>query len=256
MSAIEDMADGQEGIHDQEPAWDEVPDAARALFGQRIELAARFAERLRGEGVRRGLIGPREEERLWDRHLLNSVAFADLLPTESTVLDVGSGAGLPGIPLAIARPDLKVTLLEPMARRVSWLEEVVAELDLPVEVVRGRAEEPAVRDRLKGQQIVVARALAPLARLVEWCLPLVRPGGLLLAQKGASAGEELERDRRAIVDAGGVDADVIECGSGVLAEPTNVVSVRRRTNRGPASGPRRSRQGNKRRNDRPDRKER
>lgn len=161
-----------------------VPEAARTVFGERVELAERFAELLQEHGIRRGLIGPRELDRLWERHLLNSAVIAELLPPQSRVVDVGSGAGLPGIPLAIARPDLTLTLLEPMARRVTWLQEVITELALTVEVVRGRAEEGPVRERLADQDVVTARAVAPMERLAKWSLPLLRQDGLLLAMKG------------------------------------------------------------------------
>ncbi|MER2093793.1 MAG: 16S rRNA (guanine(527)-N(7))-methyltransferase RsmG, partial [Saccharopolyspora rectivirgula] len=142
------------------------------MFGDRLELAEKFAELLREHGIQRGLIGPREVDRLWERHLLNSAVVAELLPPNSRVVDVGSGAGLPGIPLAIVRPDIEMVLLEPMARRVAWLEEAVTELGLDVEVVRGRAEEGPVRDELAGQDVVTARAVAPMERLAKWCLPL------------------------------------------------------------------------------------
>ncbi|WP_188987030.1 16S rRNA (guanine(527)-N(7))-methyltransferase RsmG [Saccharopolyspora thermophila] len=204
-----------------------APEAARVVFGARLELAERFADLLREHGIERGLIGPRELDRLWERHLLNSAVLAELLPPNSRVLDVGSGAGLPGIPLAIARPDLTLTLLEPMARRVTWLQEVITELALTVEVVRGRAEEGPVRERLAGQDIVTARAVAPMERLAKWCLPLLRPGGRLLAMKGASAAEELERDAAAISAAGGGRGEVVSCGGGVLEVPTTVVVVKR-----------------------------
>ncbi|MBA8827727.1 16S rRNA (guanine527-N7)-methyltransferase [Saccharopolyspora lacisalsi] len=202
-------------------------DVRQDLFGERLPLAERFADMLSEHGVRRGLIGPREVDRLWDRHLLNSVVLAELLPPSSRVLDVGSGAGLPGIPLAIARPDIRCTLLEPMARRVTWLQEVVDELALTAEVVRGRAEEAPVRERFAGQDVVLARAVAPLGRLASWCLPLVRPGGRLLAMKGATAAEELDRDAAEIRSAGGGRQELISCGDGVLEELTNIVVVER-----------------------------
>jgi len=141
------------------------------------------------------------------------------------VVDVGSGAGLPGIPLALARPDLAITLLEPMARRVAWLESVVAELGLDARVVRGRAEERETRRRLEQSDVVTARAVAPLGRLVSWTLPLVRPGGLLAAMKGSSAASEIERDGKEIRQAGGVDPRVVRCGVGDAA--TSVVLVSR-----------------------------
>jgi 16S rRNA (guanine527-N7)-methyltransferase len=197
-------------------------------FGAGSDQATRFAEMLSVHGVERGLIGPREVDRLWDRHLLNSVAITECVPNRAAVVDVGSGAGLPGIPLAIVRPDLDVVLLEPMARRVAWLEEVVAKLDLSnVTVVRGRAEEKNVRQNIGDRDVVTARAVAPLGKLAGWCLPLLRVGGLLIALKGSSAAEEIERDRDEIAGAGGIDPEVRTCGRGLLAEPATVVVVRR-----------------------------
>jgi 16S rRNA (guanine527-N7)-methyltransferase len=163
--------------------------ARRAFSSERLPLAERYAELLATAGVERGLIGPRETPRLWERHLLNSVAISSAIPVDVTVADLGSGAGLPGLVLAIARPDLRVTLVEPLQRRTTFLDEVVAELGLErVRVVRGRAEELHGRERF---DVVTARALAPLSRLLGWAMPLVAPGGELLAMKGASAEEEL-----------------------------------------------------------------
>ncbi len=204
---------------------------AEQLFGVRLPLAARYVDLLTEQGVLRGLIGPREVPRLWQRHILNSAVVAELIPTGATVVDVGSGAGLPGVPLALARPDLTVTLLEPMARRVGWLTDVVAELGIPVEVVRGRAEEPDVQRRLGGADVVTARAVAPLAKLAGWCLPLVRPGGQLVALKGESAGDELARDADLVRRAGGSELSVVSCGLEVLPVPTTVIVVRRDTAR-------------------------
>src|SRR5262249_42996662 len=152
-------------------------------------------------GVERGLIGPREVDRLWERHLLNSAVIAPLIPSGARMVDLGSGAGLPGIPLAIVRPSLDVTLLESMARRVEWLEYVTATLGLDVTVVRGRAEEPASMRRVGGADVVVARAVAPLAKLCEWSLPLLGDGGSLIAMKGSSAADEVARDREAVLRA-------------------------------------------------------
>jgi 16S rRNA (guanine527-N7)-methyltransferase len=181
------------------------PPSAARVFGDRLATACRYAELLCGEGVLRGVIGPREAPRIWSRHLLNGAALAELVPQQARVLDVGSGAGLPGIPLALARPDLDVTLVEPLARRVAFLEEVVATLELDVRIVRARAEElaPATAD------IVVARAVAPLDRLVRAALPLVRPAGALLAVKGASAQRELGEAAAALRSAGVVEAGVL-----------------------------------------------
>jgi 16S rRNA (guanine527-N7)-methyltransferase len=202
---------------------------AGRLFGARLPLAQRYVDLLAEHGVARGLIGPREVDRLWDRHVLNSAVIAELVPADATVIDVGSGAGLPGIPLAIARPDLRVTLIEPMARRIAWLTEVVDELGLATTVLRGRAEEPAVRRSVGAAEVVTARAVAPLAKLAGWCLPLVAPGGWLLALKGESAAEELARDAEQVRRAGGAEGAVVSCGAGVLAVPTTVVRVRRMT---------------------------
>lgn len=213
----------------------------RLVFGDHVDGAKSFAKMLTEHGVERGLIGPREVDRLWDRHLLNSAAIAELLPQGSRVVDVGSGAGLPGIPLAIARPDLELTLLEPMARRVAWLTEVVETLGLSVTVVRGRAEEAAVREQLSGSDVVTARAVAPLERLARWCLPLLRPGGQLLALKGESAAEELERDAQAVRNAGGSRHRIVSCGDGVLEVPTTVVLVERDEPVGRRDGGRRKR---------------
>jgi 16S rRNA (guanine527-N7)-methyltransferase len=198
------------------------PEAAR-VFGDRLPLAEQYAALLAAHGVERGLIGPREVDRIWDRHVLNSAVIGELMPEGALVVDVGSGAGLPGIPLAIARPDLRVALLEPMARRVAWLTEVASELDLPVNVVRGRAEEGPVRRALAGADVVTARAVAPLAKLAGWCLPLLREGGQLIALKGTSAVEEIARDEAAIRRLGGGQPSVAICGAGVLAIPTTVV---------------------------------
>jgi len=167
-----------------------VPPEARGAFGSRLDLATRYVEWLAGQGALRGLIGPREVPRLWDRHVLNSAAFGGLVPVGSTVCDVGSGAGLPGLVLALARPDLTVTLVEPLLRRTTFLTEVVDDLGLSpqVEVVRGRA------DALHGRRtfdVVTSRAVAPLGRLLGWSMPLVSPSGMLLAIKGERAEEEV-----------------------------------------------------------------
>lgn len=215
---------------------------ALTVFGERLASAERFVELLEAHGVERGLIGPREVERLWDRHLLNSAVVGEVIPTGARVVDVGSGAGLPGIPLAVARPDLAVTLVEPMARRVAWLEEVVAALELSsVTVVRGRAEEREVVARVAGADVVAARAVAPLGKLCGWCLPLARPGGTLVALKGASAVEEIDRDRAEIKRAGGTGARVETCGAALLEVPTTVVVVERAESAGPRDRLRRTR---------------
>jgi 16S rRNA (guanine527-N7)-methyltransferase len=204
-----------------------VPPEAAAVFGSRLPLAEQFVDLLAEHGVARGLIGPREVERIWDRHVLNSAVIAELIPPDARVVDVGSGAGLPGIPLAIVRPDLRVELLEPMARRVAWLGEIVDALGLDATVVRGRAEEGHIRRALGDADVVTARAVAPLAKLAGWCLPLLRPGGQMLALKGASVDDELARDAAAVRALGGGEASVVVCGGRLLAIPTTVVEISR-----------------------------
>jgi 16S rRNA (guanine527-N7)-methyltransferase len=173
------------------------------------------------------LIGPREVDRLWDRHLLNSAVIADVLPDGARVVDLGSGAGLPGIPLCVVRPDLNVTLLEPMARRVAWLTEVIDTLSLSAHVVRGRAEEPAIKQQLAGADVVIARAVAPLARLWTWSVPLLRRGGRLIALKGDSADAEVERDGAEVIRKGGSHPTIERCGVDVLEVPTTIIVVER-----------------------------
>jgi 16S rRNA (guanine527-N7)-methyltransferase len=178
------------------------PAVAAAVFGDALPNAERYVARLAGDGVARGLIGPREVPRLWERHVLNSAAVAEAVPVGARVVDVGSGAGLPGIPLGLARPDVTLTLVEPMARRVEFLEQVVAELadGAPPEdragvrswrVVRGRAEDRPVVGAVGPVDVVTARAVAALPRLVGWCRGLLRPGTQLVALVGAKAVEEL-----------------------------------------------------------------
>lgn len=200
--------------------------AAEHYFGERLSLAVRYAELLASDGLVRGLIGPREVPRIWDRHLLNSAALVERIPDVGVVVDVGSGAGLPGVVLAVARPDLDVFLVEPQLRRTRFLEEVVQALGLVrVTVVRARAEE-AVR-RVPPADVVVARALAPLGRLAGWCLPLAVAGGRVLAVKGATAAEEVARDRAMVRRAGGSTPAVVTCGAGWIEPPTTVVEVTR-----------------------------
>jgi 16S rRNA (guanine527-N7)-methyltransferase len=199
--------------------------AARALFAQRLPLARRYAELLSTDGVVRGLIGPREAPRIWDRHLLNCAVVGEIVDRDACVLDVGSGAGLPGLPLALARPDLTVVLIDSLARRTTFLTQVVAELGLAdrVSVVRGRAEELA--DRLPAADAVTARAVAPLNRLAGWCLPLTALGGRVLALKGAGAADEVTAHRAAIARLGGGTPTIRYCGTDLLDEPTTVVEI-------------------------------
>lgn len=231
----------------------ELAEAARTLFGDRLDLAAAYAELLATDGVVRGLIGPRETPRLWDRHLLNCAAMAERIPEGASLIDVGSGAGLPGLVLAIARPDLTVTLVEPLARRTAFLIEAVQQLGLTksVRVFRGRAEEAAVgsRDRQPlTADIVTARAVAPLDRLAGWCLPLAVPGGRLVALKGASAAEEIAEHAAAVARLGGGEPELHRCGVDVIDPPATVIEVVRERMVGPArkKAPKRSRGGRRR----------
>jgi 16S rRNA (guanine527-N7)-methyltransferase len=203
------------------------PVAATAIFGDRLPAAERFAAHLADTGISHGLIGPREVPRLWDRHILNCAVIADVIPSDSSVIDVGSGAGLPGLCLAIARPDLQVTLVEPMERRTGWLTSVQEDLALAnVRVVRARAEE------LHGERearVVTARAVAALDKLARWCLPLVRAGGSLVAMKGSSAEREMAAAERTLRRLGGMSPRIAICGATLLSEPTRVVIVDKST---------------------------
>jgi 16S rRNA (guanine527-N7)-methyltransferase len=202
-------------------------EAAAAIFGTRLDIAQRYAELLAGAGVERGLLGPREVDRLWERHLLNCAVVEELLEPGEKVIDVGSGAGLPGIPLAIARPDLEMALLEPLLRRSEFLGEAVAELGLAIEVVRGRAEEPWVREQFGARDVVVSRAVAPLDRLTKWSMPLLRADGRMVAIKGERAPDEVEAHRRVMAASHAVDVRVVTCGVPYLRPPATVVLARR-----------------------------
>lgn len=190
---------------------------------ERLPLAAEYADLLAGPGVERGLIGPREAPRLWDRHLLNCALLATVVPQGVAVADLGSGAGLPGIVLAIARPDLTVTLVEPLERRTVFLREVVDELALDrVEVVRGRAE------LLHGERVfdvVTSRALAPLDRLLTWSMPLVAPTGAMLAMKGSSLEDEISAAAATLREYGCSVPEILELGVDSGLSTTRAVRV-------------------------------
>ncbi|MGH8961761.1 MAG: 16S rRNA (guanine(527)-N(7))-methyltransferase RsmG [Jatrophihabitantaceae bacterium] len=205
------------------------PAAAEQAFGARLPLARRYADLLTTRGIEHGLLGPREAERIWERHLLNCAALTDLLPNGARVVDVGSGAGLPGLVLAIRRPDLRVELVESLRRRTDFLTEAVSELGLTesVRVIRGRAEDPAVIAEAGSARWVTARAVAPIDRLVRWCLPLLDQDGCLLAMKGRSAAEELRTHRDVIRRAGGRDLRVVQCQVTGTDEAISVIVVRR-----------------------------
>jgi 16S rRNA (guanine527-N7)-methyltransferase len=203
------------------------PEAASAIFGPRVELAQRYAELLADTGVEWGLLGPHEVERIWERHLLNCGAVTELVAPGERVADIGSGAGLPGLALAIAEPGLHVVLIESLLRRTEFLRMVIGELGLDAEVIRGRAEEPAVRQTAAGCDAVASRAVAALDKVTRWSLPLLRPGGRMLAIKGERAVEEVRTHRRVMTALGATDARVVECGVNYLAPPTTVVVARR-----------------------------
>lgn len=201
------------------------PAAGREIFGARLGLAVRYGERLAGDGVVRGLIGPAEVPRLWERHLLNCAVITDLVPDAARVVDVGSGAGLPGLAMACRRADLRIDLVESLARRVAFLTETVTALGLDeaARVVHGRAEDAAVRGLVGNAQWVTARAVAPLDRLVRWCMPLLRPGGRLLAMKGVQA----EAEVAALGRTRGFRVSIVLCGGDVLDTPVTVVVAQR-----------------------------
>jgi 16S rRNA (guanine527-N7)-methyltransferase len=204
--------------------------AAPAQLEQRWPKAAegltRYAQIAATVGVERGLIGPREVPRLWERHILNCAVVEELIPHNSRVVDVGSGAGLPGLVLALARPDLSVVLVEPLLRRATFLTETVATLGLGdrVQVHRSRAETAA--GVVQGD-VVTSRAVASLETLTAWSLPLVPVGGFMLALKGTTADTELSAARSAITLAGGDAGEVLLCGAGVVDPVTTVVRVNR-----------------------------
>ncbi|MEO3873152.1 16S rRNA (guanine(527)-N(7))-methyltransferase RsmG [Nonomuraea sp. B12E4] len=202
----------------------EPPAIARDVFvGPAWDRANAFAELLAGPGVVRGLLGPREVPRIWDRHLLNCAVVAEAVPPDVRLVDIGSGAGLPGIVLAIVRQDVTVTLLEPLLRRTVFLEECVAALKLDnVEVVRGRAEE------LVGERefdVACARAVAPLDRLLTWAMPLLREGGELIAMKGERAAGELAEAQAQLRSSGARTAELVTVGHGKVEPPATLVRV-------------------------------
>ena len=197
-----------------------VPASAASVFGPALPIATAYAGILATRGVAHGLLGPREVPRLWDRHLLNCVVVAELIePRTGTLLDLGSGAGLPGLVLAMVLPDTAVTLLEPMERRCRFLTECVAELGLAnVSVLRARAEDVTMR-----ADVVTARAVAPLPRLAELAMGVVRPGGMVLAIKGRTAAEELKAAGPVLRRIGARDGRVVHAGQGKVVPATTVV---------------------------------
>jgi 16S rRNA (guanine527-N7)-methyltransferase len=200
-----------------------MPEVAGAVFGRAAPGAERYAELLAGPGVDRGLIGPNEIPRVWERHLLNCAVVAELVPSPCSLVDLGSGAGLPGVVLALLLPDAEVTLLEPMARRADFLGECVSELGLDnARVQRARAEE------LSGTvmvDVVTARAVAPLGRLAAMAVGLLRPGGILLAIKGAKAAQEVQAARDVLGRLGVQHVEVLRAGRGKVDPAATVVRL-------------------------------
>ena len=203
-----------------------VPDAARGVFADRLGIAVRYAEFLADQGTLRGLIGPREVPRLWERHLLNCAVIAEVIPQGVRVGDIGSGAGLPGLVLAVCRPDLEVVLIEPLLRRTTFLEEAVALLELSnASVVRSRSEDYQPKASF---DVVTSRAVAELGKLAGWSLPLVKPGGLFLPMKGSSADAEVAAAAKTLRKLGADSTHIHRVGAGIVDPEVTVVAVRKR----------------------------
>jgi 16S rRNA (guanine527-N7)-methyltransferase len=239
MSSAMETGDGAAAL-----AGEELAGEAAALFGTELPRAEQYAGLLIGVGTERGIVGPAEAARIWDRHLLNCGVIARLLPAACSIVDIGSGAGLPGVVLAMLRPDSRVTLLEPMARRVTFLEECAAELALSnVEVVRGRAEELAGK---LAADVVTSRAVAPLDKVAVLSAGLARPGGRVLAMKGASAAAELTRARPVLARLGIGDARIVTVASASGTISATLVTCTTSTGRSggpPVTAGRRPQQG-------------
>lgn len=219
----QDMPDEGVALPDGETLG--ASDAVKAYLGDAYDGVVRYAEMLRDQGELRGLIGPREVPRIWERHILNSAAVVPYLPTSGVVADIGSGAGLPGVVLAVMRPELEVFLIEPMERRTIWLSEVVNELELTnVQVKRGRAEE---YHGAFEADAVTARAVAALSKLVRMSMPLVRVGGEMVILKGRSVAEEVEPARKVLRKYAAGDPDILEGTTVDGVESTTIVRVRR-----------------------------
>jgi len=203
----------------QEFTAETEPTTAAAVFGSGIDLARQYAQLLVRDGDLLGLLGPREMPKLWTRHILNSAVVAELVPDGAKVADVGSGAGLPGIPMAIVQPNAHFTLIEPMERRSDWLFMVVEQLGLKnVAVLRARAEEVG-----EVYDLVTARAVSALPKLLRLTVPLTRHGGAIIALKGGKAQEEVEESRKLSKKLGISGFELIHTGAQFLAEPTLVV---------------------------------
>ena len=198
-------------------------EAAQKVFGDHLPVAQRYVQHLATSGIERGLIGPREVPRLWERHVLNCAVVQELIEQGATVADVGSGAGLPGLCLAIARPDLSLTLIEPLERRIIWLTEVVEDLGLEnVDIMRSRAEQAV---GYVEADYVTARAVSALVGLLDITLPILRGTGQLLALKGRTATEEITKAKKKLNKYGARKTEILLAGENLLEEPTTVVRV-------------------------------
>jgi 16S rRNA (guanine527-N7)-methyltransferase len=207
------------GVSRPDVSRETPPSHAAGVFASRLPLAEEYAQILATDGVVKGLIGPREVPRIWDRHIMNSAVVVPRVPQGASVADIGTGAGLPGLVWAIARPDLHVTLVEPLLRRTRFLEEAVSDLGLDnVTVLRARAEEVH-----ETYDVVTARAVAALDKLGRWCLPLVAKGGVLLALKGRTAQEEVTAATATLHRLGATTIVVTTYENGDV--PTTVVEV-------------------------------
>ena len=207
---------------DFEAELEKEPPYAAELFGNQIELARRFTNRLAQDSETFGLLGPRELSKIWSRHVINSGLLAELIPDGSKVVDVGSGAGLPGIPMAIAQPNAHFTLVEPMERRANWLKAVVQDLKIPnIEVLRARAEEVKRSDF----DFATARAVAALDKLLKLMTPLIKdaPKGTVIALKGSKAQQEIEESAKILAKFGYSAPEVLILGSGKAPETATVV---------------------------------
>lgn len=212
--------------HDEEAGYAKAPTPPRLaaeIFGERLSLAVHYADLLVTTGIAHGLLGPREAPKVWERHIVNCAMVESLLPHRTRLVDIGSGAGLPGLALAIARPDLRITLVEPLARRADWLLNAVEKLGLTqVTVQRARAEDLA---GLIQASVVTARAVAKIEQLVAWSWPLMPQGGRLLALKGQNAATELTEAQARLGQFGVVSSTVHSLGADVLDPPVRVIEV-------------------------------
>ncbi len=198
------------------------PASAALIFGQNIDLARRYFELLVRDGDLLGLLGPREMPKLWTRHILNSAVVAELVSSGASVADVGSGAGLPGIPMALAQPQAKFTLIEPMERRSDWLKSTIAELQLEnVRVLRARAEEVT-----EVFDVVTARAVSALPNLLKMCVPLTKHGGEVIALKGSKAADEIADSKKLTKKLSIESFEIVRVGGELLADPTLVVRTK------------------------------